>query len=232
MDRHMEDKSQQESGHCITIESNKTDDDGHDNRGYNGQTDLIDPIGQFDRSEDQTMNKVVVISVKVMLIGMSAVYLCFEGIQLIRLYNNYDTVATVHYDTSDIIVIPSLTVCLPTIIDKNKLLAQYPDLGEKLNQTETESKRWTVLTEYLDKALESETWTRLTIEEEQALNCILNFWSIKSNQHSVPIGRRTAEKCREVVKPIESYSNAKTKCFTYFSKLSDEQPFPGMSKND
>lgn len=224
----MEAESRQQSN-CIAIESNKTDD-------IPSADEVRDDVrAASDDSGDQQLNKVIVISLRVMLIGFSAVYLCYEGIRLIRLYHNYDTVVAVSYQTSDSVAIPSLTLCLPTIIDKNKLLSEYPDLGPNLSQLDTEDKRRTLLTDYLEKALESESWTRLTIEEEQVIKCTLNYWSIGSEAERVqrkstesPIG----QKCREVVKPIASYSKAKTKCFTYFSKLSAEQTFSGMSSGD
>ena len=185
-------------------------------------------MDKTNHTDDNQLNKVVVFSLKLILIGMSGVYLLYETIELIKLYHNYDTIVSVYYESKDFNQIPSFTLCLPSIVDKNKLLAKFPELGQKLNEAQNAEKRQNILTQYLDSSLESMSWTQLTVEEVEAFNCTLNYWSIKSDSYSMDSKQiRSGLNCREVVKPIESYSNAKTKCFTYFSQLSEENRFVG-----
>ena len=182
----------------------------------------------MDKSDNQ-LNKVVIFTIKLILIGLTGIYLLYETIELIKLYGDHNTFVSVYYERKEFNQIPSFTICLPTIIDRNKLLDKYPDLIYKLNETNSEGKRNNIIVEYLDLVLDSMAWTGLTIQEYEAFNCSLNYWSIKSNKFSIGADERKAINCREVVKPIESYSNTKTKCFTYFSQLNADKHFKGMS---
>lgn len=205
-------------------------DDFKDKR-LDQQNTRVETIEKVNDPNGDQLNKVVVLSIKLILIGLSAVYLLYETIELIKIYNNYETFVTIHYENRDLKEIPSFTICLPTIIDKNLILDKYPDLKEKLRESQSDEKRLNILREYLDKSLESMAWTQLTVQEVDVFNCTLNYWSIKSDTYSMDsVKQRSGLDCREVVKPIESYSNAKTKCFTYFSRLSADKSFIGKSE--
>jgi len=166
---------------------------------------------------------------KLIVIITSAIFVLYSAIQLLKFYFDYSTSLSVHYEYNDWNEFPSFTICLPAIVDRHKLILKYPDLEIKLNQTLSEQQRNDILTEYLDKTLDSMTWKELSITEEETFNCSLNYWpSSWSESHKYKINRSVSVNCRDVVKPIEHFANNKGKCFTYLSELQSGGNFVGM----
>jgi hypothetical protein len=170
----------------------------------------------------------VVFAIKFIVIIMGSIFLLSQAIQLLRQYFEFNTSVSVHYEYTIENEFPSFTICLPAIVDKQKLIRKYPDLEKKLSEAESEDQRKNILTEYLDKTLDSMIWKDLSITEEETFNCSLSYWPLNYLGPNKSSTDQTLN-CRNVVKPIEYFGNNNGKCFTFFSQLESGENFSGIA---
>jgi hypothetical protein len=184
--------------------------------------------GKATVNDDNYESNKVAFAIKFIVIITGSIFLLYQAIQLSRQYFDFNTSVSVHNEYSVENEFPSFTICLPAIVDKQKLIRKYPDLEEKLSEAENEDQRKNILTEYLDKTLDSMIWKDLSITEEETFNCSLNYWPLN---YLGPNNSSTDQtlNCRNVVKPIEYFGNNNGKCFTFFSQLESGENFSGIA---
>jgi len=171
--------------------------------------------------------------VKLLVIALSSVALVYETYELATLYYKYPTVVNVKLEKEMIIELPSMTVCVSILFTKSGLKAKYGKQIEKemaaissseLSNKTIELNASKIFEKYSDLAAKQ-------IKISNLFNMSVSEWNFISCNLSLPLLVKPERgfACHQVSAVIESF-NSNRKCFTYFSKLNQNQVDPLLYK--